>query len=257
LATDDTLFLAGVQAALTAAEDIYTNWESEMTSYNSDADDYNDDVATYNDWLADEERDEDDEPEVPERPCPPGDIEAIEGTLVYYNDADAFDTADYEDQAFAAEYVENDDGADDVVDSWAYGFLRSAVDFNNDDGDDYSGEYSDDAMAGKVFGRFGQGKLNMPDMLSPVRYADPSNADDLRSSVMISIFPTIGDGWNNGAAIDSDDIKIEVSGAALSWSEILYVPSASGSATDLDDTDFAKVLSASAMVMAASIAALY
>jgi len=102
LATSDTLFLSGVQAALCAAEDIYTNWESEMSSYNSDAEEYNDDVATYNDWLADEERDEDDEPEIPERPCPPGDIEAIEGTVVYYNDADAFDETDYEDQAFAA-----------------------------------------------------------------------------------------------------------------------------------------------------------
>lgn len=257
LASDDRLFMSGVQAALTAAKSVYSEWEDALADYNDEADSYNDDVSTYNDWVADEDRDEDAEPEVPERPCPPGDIEAIAAVEPYYNADDAFDITDFASRSFVAEYVVNDSNMDDIADSWSHGYIKTAGDFNNSGDDDYSGEYETSQYAAKIFGRFGQGEMNTPGMLPPLRFDDVDDSGDLVQNLMVSIFPTVGTSWNGGDAIDSDNICIEVSGAALSWTEVLYVPSASGSATDLDDTTFAKVLGASAMVMAASIAALY
>jgi len=119
-------FYAGVQAALNQAADIYTEWESLMDDYNSEVADYNDDVKAYNDALADGE---DELPEVPDRPCPPGDIEDISDVQPYYNDdSTAFDVADYETKNIIAEYVPADNTATNEVDSWAYGFLLSAAD---------------------------------------------------------------------------------------------------------------------------------
>jgi len=110
---------------------------------------------------------------------------------------------------------------------------------------------------GKVFGRFGQGAQNMPDEIAPLRLVDSADSAGYTQSMMISVFPTVGTTWNGSAALASDLICVEVSGASLTWSDIFTVPSASGSADDADEPDFAKVLGASAMVMAASIAALY
>jgi len=249
---EDEYFMMGLQAGLSSAASIYTEWESQMSDYNDEAADYNDDVAAYNKALEDGE---DELPEVPERPCPPGDIESIENVQPYIATATPFTIADYEDDVFAAEYVQHSDTAEDaVVDSWAYGFLRSAA---AADETDYAQEYDTDMSVGKVFGRFGQGAMNMPGNNTPFRYADYAEADSLVQTLMVSIFPSVGSSWNGSAAITTDPIAIEVSGAALSWDEYLVVPSASGSADDLDDMDFAKVLGASAMVMAASVAALY
>lgn len=247
--------MMGLQAGLNAAASIYSDWEDQLADYNDEAADYNDDVAAYNTALEDGE----DLPEVPERPCPPADLEEIEDSVQpYMNDATAFDATDYEDNLFIAEYVNyaKTGSTIDIADSWTYGYLRSAAE-ETTASNDYHQEYDTAISVGKVFGRFGQGAVNMPDVITPFRFADSADSGSNVQTLMLSVFPSVGTSWNGSGPIDADTIKFEVSGAALSWDTTLTIPSASGSADDLDDMDFAKVLGASAMLMAASVAALY
>lgn len=82
--------------------------------------------------------------------------------------------------------------------------------------------------------------------------------------MQVSIFPEDGFAFNGGSAIGSEvafsasmDITLDISSAAISYTEGFKAPTASGSPMDLEEMDAASALLFSAVAAAAAVASLY
>lgn len=246
------------QMALTAAQAIYDGYASDVTTYNTAAATYNTAVAAYNTAI---ENGDNELPEVPATPCAPTEPAAFTGLNIITKD-------DYT--------IANDVTADEsyiVYESWAVGAANQLFDAarigtllsaDNDTAGEYDAAFATTAEVSHVFGRLGQGANAAPGTAAPWRWDDPDNSDSISQYMQISVFPTGGYGFLAGpdqanySQLTSSYITLSVSGAALSWSDLLDIPASSADAvTALTEMTGASALAASALAVAATVAALY
>jgi len=144
------------------AKPAYAAYDSALTTFNTDAAAYNDAVAAYNTALTDTPKEL---PVVMERPCPPTKPAAITGFEIVMDDTVDMSTAIETKTTGIAEYVQQNGDTTKINDAKRFGYVMSADVYEEDEA-----FVSATAHAGHVFGRLGQGKMNMPGTVSPWKW---------------------------------------------------------------------------------------
>lgn len=241
-------------------EPVYSGYGNALSSYNTDATAYNTAVTAYNTALTAKEKEL---PKVPVRPCPPSAPAAFTGFDIYTDKTSGqlttLLTATANTKPFVA-YVQQDNGGTvQINDSKRFGYVMTSKVYDHTTATNKV--FAESAEAGHVFGRLGQGEMNMPGKAAPWKWV-VGNADI--QHMMVSIFPEDNYTFNAGTSAafkefvtGTDLISVGMSSRAYSLSDGFAAPTATGAETALTAMTGAKSLAFSAVALAAAVASLY
>jgi len=248
-----------ITSAFAALKSNYDDFNSKVNTYNPLKDKYNKALKDEKARKADSTRATFEAPiAIPERPCPPSQPIAWWGMDVDLKTITDFTTISDANKklkkaGMSPVYMK----VDDWTASNTYDYTITKVDNVSSKQDKaltlrkgyaiHSEGVTDDwKMAGKVFGRLGTGKDNLPENTTAFRY---DTVTDKKTYMYVSTFPT-----KNGASVKASTIKARY--ATLATMTDFNAPSRPGAAAN-PDASGAKAIAVSTVAMALVASALY